>query len=71
MGPYKVEAVHRGSGKVTLLAGSKIHPTVNLSYLLRFDNDLLCGQVTDVEFPDLVVAGEDPSKDEFEVTCIL
>ena len=32
-GPYRVEAVHGGSAKLSLPAGSKIHPMVNLSYL--------------------------------------
>ena len=54
-----------------LPAGSKIHPTVNPSYLRRFDNDPLHGQTTDAESPDPVIAGEDPSEDEFEVTRIL
>ena len=27
--------------------------------------------MTDAEFPDLVIAGEDPSEDEFEITRIL
>ena len=62
-GPYRVEAVHRGSAKLSLPAGSKILPTVNLSYLCRFDNNPLPGQATDAEFPDLVIAGEDPSED--------
>ena len=70
-GPYKVEAVHGGSAKLSLLAGSKIHPTVNLSYLRRFDNNPLAGQATDAESPDLVIVGEEPSEDEFEVTRIL
>ena len=71
MGPYRVEAVHGGSAKLLLPAGSTIHPTVNLSYLCRFDNNPLPGQVTDAESPDPVIAGEDPSEDEFEVTGIL
>ena len=70
-GPYKVEAVHGGSAKLLLPAGSKIHLTVKLSYLCRFDNDSLPGQATDTESPDPVIAGEDPSEDEFEVTRIL
>jgi len=70
-GPYRVEAVHGGSAKLSLPAGSKIHPTVNLSYLRRFDNNPLPGQATDAESPEPVVAGEDPSEDEFEVTGIL
>ena len=70
-GPYRVEAVHGGSAKLSLPTGSKIHPTVNLSYLRRFDNDPLPGQTTDAESPDPVIAGEDPSEDEFEVTRIL
>ena len=32
-GPYRGEAVQGGSAKVSLPAGSKVHPTVNLSYL--------------------------------------
>ena len=44
---------------------------VNLSYLRRFDNDPLPGQATDAESPDVVIAGEDPSEDEFEVARIL
>ena len=32
-GSYRVEAVHGGSAKLSLPTGSKIHPTVNLSYL--------------------------------------
>ena len=71
MGPHKMEAVYGGSAKLLLPAGSKIHLTVNLSYLRRFDDDLLPGQVTDVESPDPVIAGEDPSEDKFKVTCIL
>ena len=70
-GPYIVEAVHGGSSKLSLPASSKIHPTANLSYLRRFDNDPLPGQVTEAESPDPVVAGEDPSEDKFEVTRIL
>ena len=70
-GPYKVEAVHGGSAKLLLPAGSKKHRTVNLSYLRQFDNDPLPGQTTDSESPDPVIAGEDPSEDEFEVMCIL
>ena len=70
-GPYKVEAIHGGSAKVLLPAGSKIHPTVNLSYFRRFDNDPLPGQATGAESPDRVIAGEDPLEDEFEVTRIL
>ena len=70
-GPYRVEAVHGGSTKLSLPTGSKIHPTVNLSYLCRFDNDPLPGQTTDPESPDPVIAGEDPSEDKFEVTRIL
>ena len=66
-----MEAVHGGSAKLSLLTGSKIHPTVNLSYLHPFDNDPLAGQTTDAESPDPVIAGEDPSEDEFEVTRIL
>ena len=66
-----MEAVHGGSAKLSLPTGSKIHPTVNLSYLRRFDNDPLPGQTTDAESPDPVIAGEDPSEDEFEVTRIL
>ena len=69
-GPYRVEAVQGGSAKLSLPAGSKIHPTVNLSYLRRFDNNPLPGQATDAESPDPVIAGEDPSEDEFEVTRI-
>ena len=69
-GPYKVEAVHGGSAKLLLLAGSKIRPTVNLSYLRRFDNDPLPGQTTDAESPGPVIAGEDSLEDEFEVTPI-
>ena len=70
-GPYRVEAVHGGSAKLSLPTGSKIHPMVNLSYLRRFDNDPLPGQTTDAESPDPVIAGEEPSEDEFEVTRIL
>ena len=54
-----MEAVHSGSAKLSLPAGSKIHPTVNLSYLRRFDNNPLPGQATDAESPDPVIAGED------------
>ena len=70
-GPYRVEAVHGGSAKLSLPAGSKIHPTVNFSYLRRFDNNPPPGQATDAESPDPVIAGEDPAEDEFEVTLIL
>ena len=70
-GPYKVEAIRGGLAKLSLPAGSKIHPTVNLSYLRRFDNDPLPGQVTEAESSDPVIAGKDPSADEFEVTRIL
>ena len=70
-GPYKVVAIHGGSAKPSLPAGSKIHPTVNLSYICRIDNVPHPGQVTDAESPDLVIAGEDPSEDKFEVTHIL
>ena len=70
-GPYKVEAVHGGSAKLSLLAGSKIHPTVNLSYLRQFNNNPLPGQATDAESPNPVIAGEDPTEDKFEVTRIL
>ena len=70
-GPYRVEAVHGSPAKLRLPAGSKIHLTVNLSYLRQFDNNPLPGQATDAESPDLVIAGEDPSADEFQVTCIL
>ena len=49
----------------------KIHPMVNLSYLRRFDNNPLPGQAMDAESPDPVIAGEDPSEDEFEVTHVL
>ena len=70
-GPYRVEAVHGGSAKLSLPAGSKVHPTVNLSYLPPFDNNPLPGQATDAESPDPVIAGQDPSEDEFEVTQIL
>ena len=70
-GPYRVEGVHGGSAKISLPTGSKIHPTVNLLYLRQFDNDPLPGQTTDAESPDPVIAGEDPSQDEFEVTHIL
>ena len=70
-GPYKVEAIHGGSVKLLLPAGSKIHLTVNLSYLRRFDNDPLPGQTTDAKSPDPVIAGEDPTEDEFDVTRIL
>ena len=69
--PYRVEAVHGGSAKLSLPAGSRIHPTVNLSYLRRFNNDPLPGQATDAESPDPVIAGEDPSEDEFKLTRIL
>ena len=71
MGPYSVEAVHGGSAKLSLPAGSRTHQTVYLSYLRRFDNDLLHGQAIDAEPLDPVIAGEDPSEDEFEVTRIL
>ena len=47
-----------------------IHRTVNLSYLRRYDNDLLPGQTRDAESPDTVIAGEDPTEGEFEVTRI-
>ena len=70
-GPYGVEAVYGASAKLSLPTGSKIHPTVNRSYLRRFDNDPLPGQTTDAESPDPVIAGEDPSEVEFEVTLIL
>ena len=70
-GPYRVKAVYGGSAKLLLPTGSKIHPTVNLSYLRRFDNDPLPSQTTDAESPDPLIAGEDPSEDEFEVTHIL
>ena len=70
-GPYRVEAVHGGSAKLSLPTGSKIHQTVNLSYLRRFDNDPLPGQATDAESPDPVIAGEDPTEDKFEVARIL
>ena len=70
-GPFKVEAVHDGSAKPSLPASSTIHLTVNLSYLRRFLNDPLPGQVTHTESPDPVIAGEDPSEDEFEETRIL
>ena len=70
-GPCKVEAVHGGSAKLSLPASSKIHPTVNLSYLRQFANDPLPGQVTDAESPDPVIAGQDASEDESEVTGIL
>ena len=66
-----MEAVHGGSAKLSLPAGSKIRPTVNLLYLCRFDNNPLPDQATDAESPDPVIAGEDPSEDEFEVTRIL
>ena len=66
-----MEAVHGGSAKLSLPAGSKVHETVNLSYLRRFDNNRLPGPETDAKSPDPVVAGEDPSEDEFEVTRIL
>ena len=70
-GPYRMEAVHGGSAKLLLPAGSRIHPTVNLSYFRRFDNDPLPGQATDAASLDPVIAGEDPTEDEFEVTRIL
>ena len=70
-GPNRVEAVHGGSAKLSLPTGSKIQLTVNLSFLRRFDNDPLPGQRTDAESPDPVIAGKDPSEDEFEVTRIL
>ena len=70
-GPYRVEAIHSGSAKLSLPASSKIQATVNLSYLRRFDNNPLPGQATDAESPDPVIAGEDPMEDEFEVTRIL
>ena len=70
-GPYRVEAVYGGSAKLSLPTGSKIHPTVNLSYLRQFDNDPLPGQTSDAESPDPVIPGEDPSEDDFEVTHIL
>ena len=66
-----MEAIHGVSAKLSLPAGSKIHPTVNLSYLRRFDNNPLPGQAMDAESPDPVISGEDPSEDEFEVTGIL
>ena len=66
-----MEAVYGGSAKLSLPTGSKIHPTVNLSYLRRFDNDPLPGQVTDAESPDPVIAGEDPLEGQFVVTRIL
>ena len=66
-----MEAIHGGSAKLLLPTGSKIHPTVNLSYLRQFDNDPLPGQTTDAESHDPVITGEDPSEDEFEVTRIL
>ena len=69
--PYRVVRVHGGSAKLSLLKASTIHLTVHLSYLHRFDNDLLPGQAADAESPDPVIAGKDPSEDEFEVTCIL
>ena len=70
-GPYRVEAFHGGSAMLLLPAGSKIHPTVNPSYLRRFDNDPLPGQATDAKSPNLVIAGEVPTEDKFEVTRIL
>ena len=70
-GPYRVEAVNGGSAKLSLLAGSKINPTVNLSYLHRFNNNPFPGQATDTESPDPVIAGEDPSEEKFGVTRIL
>ena len=70
-GPYRAEAIHGGSAKFSLPTGSRIHPTVDLSYLRRFDHDPLPGQTTDAESPDPVIAGKDPSEDEFEVTRIL
>ena len=70
-GPYRVEAVHGGLAKLALPAGSKRHPTVNLSYLHRFNNNPLPGQATDAESPNPVIAGGDPSEDEFEVTRIV
>ena len=69
--PYSVEAVHCGSAKLLLRARSKIHPTVNLSYLCRFDNNPLPGLAMEAEFPAEVIAGEDPSEDKFEVKHIL
>ena len=65
-----MEAIHGGSAIVLLPAGSKIHPTVNLSYLPRFDNNLLPGHATDAESPNPVIAEKDPSVDKFEVTRI-
>ena len=70
-GPYKVEAVHGGSAKLLLPACSMIHPTMNLSYLRRFDNDPHPGQTTDAESPDPVIVGQDPSEDKFQVTHFL
>ena len=57
-----MEAVHGGSAKLLLPAGSRIHLTLNLSYLRRFDNDPLPGQATDAESPDPVITGEDPQR---------
>ena len=70
-GPVKVEAINGGSAMLSLPASLKIHPTVNVSCLRRFDNDPLPGQAMDAECSDPVIAGEDPLEDEFEVTCIL
>ena len=66
-----MEAVHCGSAKLFLPASSKIHPTLNILYLRQFDNDPLPGKATGAEFPDPVIASEDPSEDELEVTPIL
>ena len=68
---YKVQAVHGASAKLSFPAGSKKHLTVNFSYLRRFNDEPLPGQVSDAKFPDQVIAGKDPLEDEFEVTCIL
>ena len=46
-------------------------PSANATYLCRFDNNPLPGQITDAESPNPVIAGEDPLEDEFEVTRIL
>lgn len=68
-GPYKVAAIHRGSAKLVLPASLKIHPIVNLSYLRQFINNPLPSQATDAESPEPVIAGEDPTEDEFSKTC--
>ena len=63
--------MHDGSAKLSRPAGSKIHPTVNLSYLCQFDTHPLPSLATNAVSPDLVIAGNDSSKDKFKVTHIL